>query len=163
MTQEQQLQLFQQLQQLQTQYAQQQHQQSSLEGPFLQHILNTDTVCHALMKHPEMATELAQYLPDGTASDVESVCEHIRSAQFQSAVSMFNHALMTGEIQPFLESFGLPRATGAGPISWLMLLLSLFLSSHHCKSACASNEMNGLISLTFVPTLLHHRCRNFPA
>lgn len=75
-------------------------------------ILSADLVCAAVLKHPEIANELSQYLPEGTPSKVEALCEHIRSPQFYQTVEVFNSALSSGQLSGFMQSFGLDPSVG---------------------------------------------------
>jgi hypothetical protein len=63
-------------------------------GPSLSAILNSDALCQAIMKHPEVVKQLAGYLPEKDQNaDMETIIQHIRSPQFRQAIDVFNRAL----------------------------------------------------------------------
>lgn len=63
-------------------------------GPSLSAILNSDELCQAIMKHPEVIKQLAGYLPEKDQNaGMEKIIEHIRSPQFRQVIDVFNRAL----------------------------------------------------------------------
>jgi hypothetical protein len=78
----------------------------------LRDVLSPDLLCAALRRHPEIAAQLVQYLPEGSPSDINTLCEHVRSAPFQQTVDMFNHAMLSGELAGLMVSMGLPANVG---------------------------------------------------
>jgi len=51
------------------------------------------------MKHPEVASQLAEHLPEAHKNaNIGQVCEHVRSSQFRQSVEVFNKALVTGQL-----------------------------------------------------------------
>jgi hypothetical protein len=71
-------------------------------------VLSTDAVCAAAQRHGDyFIRQLAEHLPDGSAQDIRSLCDHIRSPQFQQMTQVFHNALVTGQLEGVMPSFGL--------------------------------------------------------
>lgn len=71
-------------------------------------VLSPDLVCAAVERHgQDFVRQLAEYLPEGTIQDVRSLCQHIRSPQFRQTIQIFNNALVTGQLEGLMPSFGL--------------------------------------------------------
>ena len=81
-------------------------------GPDLTSILNPTFVIPALLKHPDVAKELTEHLPEADKNgDIQKVCDHVRSSQFRQSVEVFNKALVTGQLADALcPSLGLDPA-----------------------------------------------------
>lgn len=76
-------------------------------------MLDTGALVATLCRHPDIAQQLTQYLPEGTPSNISAVIDHVRSAPFQQSVTLFAHALQTGELSGLMVSMGLPAHTGS--------------------------------------------------
>jgi len=81
-------------------------------GITLSQILNIDSLCLAVQKHPDMVKDLLVHLPSGTENNVEGVCKQIRSAQFKECLRQLSHALLHGELGSFMLSIGLDPMLG---------------------------------------------------
>jgi 26S proteasome regulatory subunit N13 len=92
---------------------QQQQQGGQAKGPSLMQVLSTDAVCAAIQRHGDVfVRQLAEYLPEGSSSNVQSICAHVRSPQFQQMVQVFHNALVTGQLEGVMPSFGLNPIVG---------------------------------------------------
>jgi len=92
----------------------QQVQPQQTKGPSLNDVVDADKlISSGLFENPQVVAKLAEFLPEGpvTAANIK---EHIRSPQFQQAVSMFNQALKSGQVGAIMASFGLD-ASSVGP------------------------------------------------
>lgn len=70
-------------------------------------VLSTDAVCAAVQRNgQDFVRQLAEYLPEENC-DVQSICENIRSPQFQQMTQVFHNALATGQLEGVMPSFGL--------------------------------------------------------
>ncbi len=71
-------------------------------------VLNSDLVAAAVQRHGDhFVQQLSEHLPEGNALNVQRLCEHVRSPQFQQMTQVFNNALVTGQLEGLMPSFGL--------------------------------------------------------
>jgi len=84
------------------------------KGPQLNDIINPDdVVASGLFDHPDVVQKLAEFLPEGPVN-AQNIKDHVRSPQFQQAVSLFNSALRSGEMVTIMTNFGID-ASSIGP------------------------------------------------
>jgi len=81
------------------------------KAPQLNDIINPDdVVASGLFEHPDVVQKLAEFLPQGPVT-AQNMKEHVRSAQFQQAVTLFNQALRSGEMATIMTNFGIDAST----------------------------------------------------
>jgi hypothetical protein len=78
----------------------------------LSSVLNSDRVCSAIEKNPDVVHELIKHLPEGTKPNVFDVCQHVRSPQFQETIRTIEVALRNGQLSGFMQSLGLDPNLG---------------------------------------------------
>jgi len=113
-------------------------QQPSSPDVSLPSLMNADDII-PLLNDPHVQERLLPFLPEGNRSR-EELQELLRSPQFQQAVSQFNSALRSGQLDQLMPMLGLPSSSGGAGVRALLQAVQEQATQHSPSQTQAKED-----------------------